>query len=255
MRSLAGVEFSSYTDSVSQALDAVDARARFRRLSAVLIKPNLVTTSAHPVTTASQCCAALITYIRSCSHADIVIGEGTGDPTCQTRDVFDLLGYGKLSSQYGVGLVDLNEAPVRRLTNTHCRLFPEIYLPEIVFTHYVVSVPVLKAHTLAGMTGTLKNMVGLAPPAYYRRGSGGWKKSFFHTDIHRAIKELNSYRTSDLSLVDASVGLADFHLGGRRCEPPVGKILAGSDPVAVDRMGAELLGLDWESIPYLQGTR
>jgi uncharacterized protein (DUF362 family) len=169
--------------------------------------------------------------------------------------VFDLLGYGRLCSEYGVGLVDLNEAPVTKLTNTRCRLFPEIYLPEIVFTHYIVSVPVLKVHSLAGMTGTLKNMVGLAPPAYYRRGSGGWKKSFFHTDVHQAIRELNSYRTPDLSLVDASVGLADFHLGGRRCEPPVGKILAGIDPVAVDRMGAELLGLDWESIPYLQGTQ
>jgi hypothetical protein len=55
--------------------------------------------------------------------------------------------------------------------------------------------------------------------------------------------------------MDASVGLADFHLGGRRCNPPIGKMLAGADSLAVDRQGAALLGMDWTAIPYLNGTR
>ena len=79
----------------------------------------------------------------------------------------------------------------------------------------------------------------------------GWKKSVFHNHMHRAIIDLNRYRRSDLSLIDASIGLADFHLGGRHCSPPVNKIVAGFDPVHVDRIGAELLGLDWKQIPHL----
>ncbi|MFC1592325.1 DUF362 domain-containing protein, partial [Thermodesulfobacteriota bacterium] len=58
-------------------------------------------------------------------------------------------------------------------------------------------------------------------------------------------------RTPDLSLMDATIGLAEYHLGGRRCEPPVNMLLAGDDPVAVDRKAAELLGLDWHRIPHL----
>jgi len=248
----ATVDFLSYADSVPQALDAVNAAALFQAVSAVLIKPNLVTPSPHPVTTSPECCAALIAYIRSCSNAHIVIAEGSGDPDCDTWHVFDVLGYLKLSVTYGVELIDLNEVPLQRLQDEACMRFPEMYLPEVAFTHFVVSVPVLKVHSLAGMTGTLKNMVGLAPPEYYSHGSGGWKKSAFHRDIHRAIKGLNRYRTPDLTVMDASVGLAEFHLGGRRCEPPVGKVLAGLDPVQVDRQGAALLGLDWRSISHLR---
>ena len=69
--------------------------------------------------------------------------------------------------------------------------------------------------------------------------------------MHQAIVELNQYRSPDLSLVDASVGLADFHLGGRHCSPPLAKIIAGYDPLEVDRRAAELLGLNWEQIPHL----
>jgi uncharacterized protein (DUF362 family) len=254
MSAIATVDFSTYSDSVFEALDAINAGDLLRPLSAILIKPNLVCTSVHPVTTAPQCCEALVAYIQSVSNADILIGEGTGDPNRGTDEVFHALGYSRLSSARGVDLIDLNEAPLKRVENAACYLFPEMYLPEVAFTHFVVSVPVLKAHSLAGMTGALKNMMGLPPPAYYSQGPGGWKKSVFHEHMHRSIQELNSYRTPDLALMDASVGLADFHLGGRRCSPPIGKMLVGTDPLAVDREGAALLGMDWRTIAYLNGA-
>ena len=51
--------------------------------------------------------------------------------------------------------------------------------------------------------------------------------------------------------MDASIGLADYHLGGRICDPPVNKLIAGFDPQKVDRKAAGLLGLDWRTIPHL----
>ena len=51
--------------------------------------------------------------------------------------------------------------------------------------------------------------------------------------------------------MDATVGLAEFHLGGAHCDPPLGRLIAGTDPLAIDRRGAELLGLDWRDIPHL----
>ena len=47
------------------------------------------------------------------------------------------------------------------------------------------------------------------------------------------------------------MGLAEFHLGGRHCSPPVKKIIAGFSPLEVDRQAAKLLGLDWKKIPHL----
>ncbi|MEZ4602968.1 MAG: DUF362 domain-containing protein [Desulfobacterales bacterium] len=81
-----------------------------------------------------------------------------------------------------------------------------------------------------------------------------WNKAEFHRDIHQAIVDLNRYRKADLTLMDASVGMPDYHLGGRNCEPPVNQLVAGFDPLAVDRKAAELLGRDWRTIPHLTAS-
>ena len=90
-------------------------------------------------------------------------------------------------------LVDLNDAPVKLVKNPACPVFPEMYLPEIAFSHYIISVPVLKVHSLAKMTGTLKNMMGFAPPKYYSGRYGSWKKAVFHQKMQQSIIDLNSY--------------------------------------------------------------
>jgi len=198
-----------------------------------------------------ECVEAVIVYVRACSQAAIVVGEGCGDPHLETDEVFERLRYTELARRHAVELIDLNHAPLRKLKNDSCTVFPEMYLPEIAFSHYLISVPVLKAHSYAEITGTLKNMMGLAPPQYYSGRFGTWKKAVFHNKMHQSIIDLNRYRTADLSLMDATVGLAEFHLGGRRCDPPVNRLIAGFDPVEVDRRSAALLGLKWRRIGHL----
>jgi len=248
---LSVVDFNSYHESVSEALDAINAGKTLAKQTSILLKPNLINASPHPVTTPAACCEAVIEYIRSCSAANVVIAEGCGDAHLETDEVFDLLGYRNLAKRRGATLIDLNHAPVRKIENKHCSVFSEIYLPEIAFTHFIISVPVLKVHSLAQITGSLKNMLGFAPPKHYGGGFGGWKKSVFHKNMQQSIIDLNLHRCPDLSVMDASVGLADFHLGGRHCTPPANKIIAGYNPLSVDRRAAVLLGLDWQQIPHL----
>jgi uncharacterized protein (DUF362 family) len=252
MKHIAEIEFASYAESVPQALDAIGAAEVLKQQAAVLVKPNLINASPFPITTAPECVEAVIRYVRACSEAVIVVGEGCGDPKLETDEAFDRLGYRELARRHQVELVDLNHAPLRRLENADCPVFREMYLPEIALSHYLVSVPVLKAHSFAEMTGTLKNMIGLAPPQYYSGRFGTWKKAVFHRKMHQSILDLNRYRTPDLSLMDATVGMPDYHLGGAHCDPPLGKLIAGFDPVAVDRRSAELLGLRWRRIAHLR---
>jgi len=245
------IDFCSYSDSVPEAFEKIGAAGILADQTAILIKPNLINTSPPPVTTPVECCEAVIEYVRTCSAAHITIAEGCGDASLETEEIFDILGYRDLANRHAVSLVDLNTAPLKRLENKTLSVFSEIYLPEIAFSHFIISLPVLKAHSLAGITGTMKNMIGLAPPKFYSEGLRGWKKSVFHHNLQQAIIDLNQYRTPDLSMIDASIGLADFHLGGRHCSPPVKKIIAGFSPLEVDRQAAMLLGLDWEKIPHL----
>jgi uncharacterized protein (DUF362 family) len=244
------VPFANYATSVAEALDRIGAAAVFAQQDRILIKPNLINADPHPVTTPAACSEALVRYIRSCSQARIVIAEGCGVPEMTTHEIFDQLGYTALARRWDLDLVDLNTAPLQTVSNPDGVRYKAMVLPEMASTHYLVSVPVLKAHSLADLTGAMKNMMGLLPPDHYGRG-GAWRKAAFHEDLHQSIQDLNRCRPPDLSLMDASLGLATFHLGGPPCNPPAARIIAGYDARAVDRMAAGLLGLDWRRVPHL----
>ncbi len=245
------VEFESYETSVPSILDAVGAPALLGGRGVVLIKPNLINDSPPPITTPAACCESVVNYVRRHSSARIVVGEGCGSSTQETPEVFAALGYTEMAARLGVELLDLNYAPLVRRQNPACPVFPEMHLPEIAFESFIISVPVLKAHSLADITGTLKNMMGFAPPSHYSGRYGSWKKAVFHGNMQQSIIDLCAYRAPDLSLVDATIGMPDFHLGGAHCDPPVNKLIAGADPWEVDRKVAELLDLDWRSIAHL----
>ncbi|MCP4671706.1 MAG: DUF362 domain-containing protein [Desulfobacula sp.] len=245
------IDFKSFEHTVTIALDTISAHKQIAEQSAILIKPNLINDSPHPITTSWECCKVIIEYIQNHSKAKIVIGEGCGDADYETGEIFQRLGYTAMAQKYNVPLVDLNYGPVITLKNSDCPFFPEMHLPDIAFTHYIISVPVLKAHSLAGMTGTLKNMMGFAQPEYYSGHHGFWKKAVFHGKIQQSIIDLNKYLVPDLSIMDCSIGMADFHLGGPRCDPPVKKIIAGYNPWKVDREAAGLLGLNWNDIEHI----
>ena len=244
------IPFTTYAENVPQTLAALDAGARLKQQKRIFIKPNLVNAAPPPVTTPVECCAALIDTLRHYTDAPITIAEGTGTAKQETPAVFETLGYTDLARDKAVDLLDLNTAQLVELRNPDCQIFPHMYLPQALMHDFLVSVPVLKAHSLAQMTGSLKNMMGLAPPQYYGQ-KGGWKKARFHTRMHSAIVALNRYRSADLTLMDASRGLATYHLGGPECDPPLQTLLAGWDPLEVDRAGATLLGLNWKDIPHL----
>lgn len=218
----------------------------------VLIKPNLVEALAPPITTPVACVEALVVVLREMAgDLDIVIGEGVGAREYDTFHCFAELGYTEMAARLGVALVDLNEAPSVRCENPDCRRWPEMYLPQMVFERFLISVPVLKAHSLAGVTLTMKNMMGLPPPIHYQRG-GHWKKSSFHEGMQDAVCDLNRYRTPDFTVLDATVGMRVAHLWGPTCDPPPNLLVGGHDPVAVDAYGAALLGRDWRMIGHIR---
>ncbi len=247
----ANITFDSFEKTVPDALNAIDAHKQIAQQTAILIKPNLTTDLAHPITTSAHCCEVLIQYIRKHSKAEIIIAEGSGDANSETKEVYRNLGYTEMAARNDVALVDLNYGPAKTLQNADCPVFPEMHLPEIAFENYIISVPVLKAHSLAGITGSLKNMMGFAQPKYYSGRYGIWKKAVFHGRMQQSVIDLNTYLVPDLSLMDCSIGMAEFHLGGAQCYPPVNRMIAGYNPWEVDREAAALLGLDWTTIGHV----
>jgi uncharacterized protein (DUF362 family) len=217
----------------------------------VLIKPNLVENLAPPITTPVGMVEKVAEYLLDyLPPSKVLIGEGCGATDYDTHHAFTQLGYTELAEKLHIRLIDLNQEKLCRKTNPDCSRWPEIYLPELLDTVFLLSMPQLKAHSLSGVTLTMKNMMGCAPPCHYRKG-GAWNKAAFHTNLQEAIFDLNRYRTPDFTLLDASVGMAQAHLWGPQCIPPVGVIAASADPVAIDSYGTTLLGKDYRAIDHI----
>jgi uncharacterized protein (DUF362 family) len=244
-------EFNTYEETIPKLLQAIGAPEILSRQSCILIKPNLVNASPPPVTLPAAACDALVRACRQWSNARIVIAEGTGERNLTTFEVFRIHGYHRLAETHDVELVDLNEADLIELRDPHCKVFPTFMMPRLIMESFVVSAAVLKAHSLATVTLSMKNMVGVAPPVFYQQG-GHWKKSAFHQQMQSSVFELNRYRKPDLAFIDASIGQADHHLVGPACDPPVDRLLAGFDPVAVDAAGAQLLGIPWRRVGHIR---
>lgn len=231
----------------------LDAAGLARLLPAdkpIIIKPNLVEVLPPPITTPAVLIDGLIAYLRGITDNEILIGEGTAALTYDTYHAYAELGYTTVAEKHGVSLVDLNDEPSVYLRDQSRTRWPEMYLPEIAMNCFLLSVPVLKAHSLSQVTLTMKNMMGLAPPEHFQQG-GGWKKSAFHLGIQDAVADLNRYRTPDFTLLDATVGMAQAHLWGPTCDPPVRRLAASVDPVAIDAYGCRLLGKNWREIGHI----
>ncbi len=244
--------FTSWDESVPRLLQSTNLLELISQHHTILIKPNLVENIPPPVTTPVELVEAVIDYLQE--HAPekkLIIAEGIGAKEYDTLHCFNELGYSHLASIKGVELIDLNEEPSLLKKNSSCERWPEMYLPELTDNVFLFSVPVLKVHTLAKVTLTMKNMMGLPPPKHYQDG-GYWKKSSFHQDVQNAIFDLNRYRTPDFTLLDATIGMIESHLWGATCNPPKNIIAASSDPVAIDAYGASLLEKDWRNIDHIR---
>ncbi len=220
----------------------------------IIIKPNLVNASPPPITTPAWIVAELVDFLVGLSiPAEIIVADGTGEPGHSTLHLFGLHGYLELIGRDypEVTFSDLNEEPTCWVPLQNGRRWQGLQLPEIMMDSFIISLPVLKAHTLAKVTLGMKNMIGVCPPEHYQQG-GYWKKSVFHQDVHSAIFDLNMGCPPDFVLLDATVGMAEAHLGGPECDPPVNLLVAGHDPVAVDAFGAGLLGIPWQDVGHIR---
>ncbi|MGI6038565.1 MAG: DUF362 domain-containing protein [Limnochordia bacterium] len=247
--SVVTIPFTDYLQSVTRALDALEAHRILAQQDKIIIKPNLVVAKAPPVTTAVDCVAAIVKYCQEHTRAEIIVAEGAGGTT--TDKCYKALGYTRMARELGVKLVDLDKEPMVNVTSSRAKLYKEFPLPAVLTDGYLISVPCLKDHSICDVTLSLKNMIGICPA---KKFSGFWsfRKSKVHeVDVDQAIVDIVLHRPIDLALIDGAVGLQGSHLSGQPCRPPKKIIIAGYDPVAVDFVGAEILGWRPENIAHL----
>jgi len=236
----------SVYDTMRRLLDdqAVDVRGR-----SVVIKPNLVEFEPESfINTNPLLVHAAAEAFRARGAASVRIAEGPGHRR-NTLDLADAAGYFKIVPKFEDLFVDLNLDDVSRvdLPRQFSKL-GKLYLPHTALgADLLVSMPKMKTHHWVGATLAMKNLFGLVPGGVY-----GWPKNVLHwAGITECIADLHAAFPRQFAIVDGIVGMqGNGPIQGTA--KPVGVLVAGSDPVAVDATCCRIMRIDPQQIGYLQ---
>ena len=206
----------------------------------VSLKPNMVLAKPPSMgaTTHAEIVEGIIVFLRETGVSDIEIIESAwlGD---DTKKVYKVCGYDKISQKYNVPIYDLKDDKIRKVTAGEYTF--EI-CEKALNTDFLINVPVLKAHCQTRMTCCFKNLKGCI--------SDREKRNFHAMGLHRPIAYLNKAIKTHFCVIDGICGDLTFEEGGNPMTRNM--IICGEDPLELDSYCAELLGFRAEEIGYIR---
>ncbi len=207
----------------------------------ILIKPNYIN-SKHPstgITTDSRVIEGIVEFLRTGKKtSDVVIGEGSG--FADTFQAFKIAGVDAVADRWGVKLVDLNKDEFVEAQVPNPLNLKRIRVARTALESTIISVPKLKPHRIATVTLSLKNMMGaLASKGSMHRG----------TSLSENIADLTSVLTPSLAVIDGVIAGEGHETSG---DPvPMNLVIGGTDPVAVDAVGAAVMDIAPGDVKHL----
>lgn len=215
----------------------------------ILLKPNLIEPrrgadhiNTHPL------------VVRGIAEAFLRMGAGNilvAEGTAHNRDTLLVLeesGLEEVLREDRIPFVDLNQEEGYSLKNAggYTRI-SNLTLPlALRQADWIVSVAKMKTHHWAGVTLSMKNLIGVMPGIYY-----GFPKNLFHWEgIDRSILDIASTVRPHFAIVDGVIGMeGDGPIMG---EPrKAGVLVMGRDLPAVDATSARIMGIDPYKVSYL----
>jgi uncharacterized protein (DUF362 family) len=222
----------------------------------ILIKPNFVQTGKQLAATHVDAIRGILEFLRPHYKREILIGESCPG-TDGTFTAYRNYGYQALEKDSKVKLIDLNQGEYQYRYTVGAKNAPvpiRICSPFLDPDLYIISAAVMKTHGYASVTLTLKNVLLGAPYNDYKtndkgqmhRGPHGEPDGILHFNMFHLAQEVYP----DLAVIDGFTGMEGD--GPSRGTPVDSRVaLAGTDAVAVDKLGARVMGYDAKKILYL----
>jgi uncharacterized protein (DUF362 family) len=252
-------------DNVFRGLDAFrDQIARAIGDRRVVIKPNNVSISIQLASTHADCLEGILEFLKSIGKLEsAVIAESAANGP--TREGFANFDYPRLAAKYGVKLVDLDEEAIETVfvfDEKDFRPHP-VRMARLLLDRqsYVISAAKLKTHDQVVATLSLKNIVFGAPikDRGFRWGKGRTPdlktdKPIVHGSgmygINYNLFALAQRLHPDLAVIDGYRGMEGN--GPSHGEPVDHRLsVVSPDWLAADRVGVELMGIEFAKIGYL----
>jgi uncharacterized protein (DUF362 family) len=235
--------------SIIEALELLPVNKIIQEGCKVVITPNWV--KAKPAYTGTvvgpETLRELIQYVKRFKPKEIVIATGSGGD--DTLKVFESIGYDKIIQDEGVKFIDLNYGPYTELELDH-NIINKTKINNLVEDMDVlISFTQLKHHEEATISASVKNMALGWPPAEIH---GFPKKQLgIHEDLHGFIVAMAKKIPIDLAIISVDKGMIGTGPSDGKAVNTEGLIIAATDPVAADAIGARLLGFLPQAVHYI----
>lgn len=230
----------------------------------VVIKPNCVIIDKPLCATHADQLEGILEFLKSIGKTNVVIAESPANGSAM--DGFANYGYDKLAAKYHVKLLNLDTEKFEMVQCIDQRdLQPHpVRVAKMMMdpaNNFVISAAKFKTHDLVGITLSLKNVVvgagikdsgaGLGRPG---KSGGRSDKPLIHGGgtygINYNLFALSAKLRPDLAMIDGYEGMEGTGpVNGTPVEQKVA--IASLDWLAADRVGAELMGVDFSKIGYL----
>ncbi len=225
----------------------------------VAVKPNDTWASKDDTTGITQpdTLRAVLRAIKAHHPRELVVTGGSG--AAETDEVFQIGGLMEIVEQEGATFVDHNRPP---FVSVDLEYAPRedvrgpqrnvMVNPRVLEYETLVAVNQLKLHETATVTLALKNIAMSYPAADYygHPRSTQEHKNWFFADMHSFIAVMAKRFPIDLAITvghPAMIGTGP--LSGHVVE--TGLVIASTDPLAADVVGARLLGFKPQAVRHL----
>jgi len=223
-----------------------------RETDDILIKPNIVSHEEYPTTTHPETLRSVLSYLTE-SGKKCVVADGPAFDAGNSSKIIENHTLNQVCKHFDVQLIDLcKQKMVKRKSPRGFSLKVSNVTSQSAYT---ISLPVLKTHFQCYLSGALKNQFGCLSRMDRIAAHIGLK------NIHKCIAELNVLIKPNLFIEDVvctMVKAQEIRHGGEAA--PIGQMIAGKDPVALDAYGLtllqqlddRLLQTDANSIPFIK---
>ena len=230
----------------------------------VVLKPNNVSIDIPLCATHADTLEGTLEFMKSIGKLGqcIIAESAAGGPT---MDGFSNYGYMKLLNKYPVKLVDLDSEKIEIMYVFDEKDFKPHHVRVSALlldkNNYIVSVARMKTHDRVIATLSLKNIVLGAPVkdigfswSPSRKPGTVNDKPIVHGGGYRGLNynlyAMSRYLHPDLALIDGFEGMEGN--GPNRGTPVDHRVcVASTDWLAADRVGIELMGIDFTKVGYL----
>jgi uncharacterized protein (DUF362 family) len=235
--------------SITKALELLPVGDIIHKGDKVVITPNWVNAVSPSTGTivGPESLRQLIQYIKQFQPGWLIIATGSGGD--ETTNIFKKFGYDKVIEEEAVEFVDLNYGPYVELELEHQIVKSTKINSLINDMDVLISFAQLKQHEEATVTAAIKNIALGWPPAEIH---GFPKKSLgIHEDLHGFITAMAKKIPIDLAVVSVDKAMIGTGPSGGVTIDTGGLVIASTDAIAADTIGARFLGYLPQAIHYL----